>query len=380
MKRWIIFFGEDWGRHPSTGQFIAKELAEQFNILWINSLGLREPSLNRADLTRTLTKVRQSFAFNNRSSVAPEPAAEVRVLVPLVLPYHRFSAVRQINRAVFRRRLERALMSYGITDYDVVTASPASGYLLEQMKPRRIVYYCADEYSLIRGLNASVIRSLERQLLAKADVVVATSKTLSEEKAAHHSNVQYVPHGVDHALFCQALDAESPLPSKANWKYHVGFVGLLGEHIDLALLEKAAIEIPEARFILIGPLEESLGPLPTADNIVYLGPQPQSLLPRYLASMDVCVLPYALGARNKYANPTKVREYLAAGCPVVTTEQPEVRHIAGRVEIADSPEQFVALVRKNLKENVKQHARQISGAMADQTWSHRARQIAGFLA
>ena len=61
---------------------------------------------------------------------------------------------------------------------------------------------------------------------------------------------------------------------------------------------------------------------------------PQEELPELLAQMDVCTLPYAFGAkRNHYANPTKVREYLAAGRAVVATRNnPACADIDGAVD------------------------------------------------
>ena len=53
----MLVFGEDWGEHPSSTQHLITQLLPEQQILWINSLGLRRPRLNSADLRRAWQKV-----------------------------------------------------------------------------------------------------------------------------------------------------------------------------------------------------------------------------------------------------------------------------------------------------------------------------------
>ena len=44
----LVIFGEDWGRHPTSSQALAAELARDRRVLWVNSVGLRRPRLSDA--------------------------------------------------------------------------------------------------------------------------------------------------------------------------------------------------------------------------------------------------------------------------------------------------------------------------------------------
>jgi glycosyltransferase involved in cell wall biosynthesis len=70
---------------------------------------------------------------------------------------------------------------------------------------------------------------------------------------------------------------------------------------------------------------------------------------RYLAQFDVGILPYSQNAFTAALMPMKLKEFLAAGLPVVSTPIPEVCHFAaqhpGVVDFAKDAPAFVAALR-----------------------------------
>ncbi len=60
-------------------------------------------------------------------------------------------------------------------------------------------------------------------------------------------------------------------------------------------------------------------------NIHFLGRKPYAELPAYCKGFDVALNPFEISELTLAANPLKVREYLAAGLQVVSTDIPEVR-------------------------------------------------------
>ena len=90
---WIIFFGEDWGRHPSTGQYLARELAQNHQVLWVNSMGLRAPELNISDIKRAFTKL---YQFAASLAQTPDETSDdtvpdnVHVVSPMAIPLLKF--------------------------------------------------------------------------------------------------------------------------------------------------------------------------------------------------------------------------------------------------------------------------------------------------
>jgi len=356
----LLFFGEDWGRHPSTAQYLALELLDDYSITWVNSIGLREPSLSRADLDRVLGKIKRSTAASTSEAASSNEPDVIRtpqhLLSPWIVPFHRIALVQRLNAALFRNQLNKYAHLQN-APYTVLTANPASYYLLDELSPQKSLYYCADK-------------------------LAATSKPLVDDLAQHHNNVHYLPHGVDFARFNSTLAATAERTSAANpASQTVGFIGLLGEHIDFELIAASARALPEQQFLYVGPVEEGVT-LPQAPNIEYVGAVPQKELPGYIARMDVCTLPYAQSARNHYANPTKVREYLAAGRAVVATRQPGLQDIAGEVSVVDDTDGYINALQSRLSDLAALPATQlaeqrtaIAAPMQNETWAVRAQAL-----
>jgi len=402
----LVIFGEDWGRHPSTAQYLAQQLLGQHTVTWINSIGLREPSLSVADLGRVVGKLKRALpgtgnpAGSDNSAEAAEPEAPVTVtgtgtatvtdphhlVSPWVIPLHRHAHIRSINQRLFSRQVSRLAHLQGVQPR-VMTANPASYYLMDALNPVSSLYYCADKYAQIAGLNPELVDRFERQLLERVDTVVATSLPLVDDLAKFHNNVHYLPHGVDFDRFNSTIDQEfcGEAPEKAFAEPTVGFIGLLGEHIDFELIAATASALPNVRFLFVGPVEQGIT-LPHGDNLEYAGAVPQAKLPGRMAQMDICTLPYAMTERNHYANPTKVREYLAAGRPVVATRQPGLHGIEGEVSITENAPDYIAAIKQQLaalndtpSDARAAWRREIAAPMASETWAARASTLSDWL-
>ncbi|MCB0337791.1 MAG: hypothetical protein KDD62_15850, partial [Bdellovibrionales bacterium] len=53
----LIVFGDDWGRHPSSSQHLIKELVSWYDVIWVNSVGMRAPKIRLKDFKRVWQKV-----------------------------------------------------------------------------------------------------------------------------------------------------------------------------------------------------------------------------------------------------------------------------------------------------------------------------------
>ena len=71
-----------------------------------------------------------------------------------------------------------------------------------------------------------------------------------------------------------------------------------------------------------------------------LGRKPYADLPRYAKAFDVALMPFRVNELTLAANPLKVREYLAAGLPVVSSAIPEVERL-GICRIGKNPDEVV---------------------------------------
>ena len=372
--KWIVFFGEDWGEHPSTAQFLALEMQQRYKILWIDSLGLREPEVTAHDIVRIFRKLKNAVLAHNRMErTLTNLPSNIHPATPLTIPFWRFDIVRWWNRIYLKRFIRKQYAKYGIVNPVVITTCVASSQVIKDISDNCLVYYCADEYSTITGLKPKLVSCLEKQLLANVDIVFAVSKSLVKSKSSYHSTVKYLPHGVDVELFSKALaeDISKPDDLPDGYKKIIGFVGLLGEHIDYSIIDHLAQRFDDCAIVLVGDREYGVK-LPERTNVLYLGPRKRNVLPNYLAFFDVCINPYLINERNKYANPTKLNEYLAAGRMVVMTPHDEIEEVRGRVEFATGPVEFETKIRALLEVDRDSVKDEISSTMKQHSWNVRA--------
>jgi glycosyltransferase involved in cell wall biosynthesis len=372
--RELICFGEDWGRHPSTAQFLVRHLLGGFRVIWINSLGWRTPRLRAGDFTRALRKVRAAA----RGVERPHP--NLILYTPLVLPWYRTAAVRRLNAGLLHRAVDGLTRRHGFSRYTLMTTYPVPVELFHRMNRVRRVYYCADEYTSFPGLRPDLVRTLERRLLADVDVVVTTSQTLYEAKSRVHPNVVYLPHGVDTDHFAKAADPATPVPQDVASLARpiIGFFGLLADWVDVPLLREVARARPAWSVALIGNVATDVGPLKGLSNVHLLGQKPYASLPGYCRGFDVAIIPFRQNELTMRANPIKLREYLAAGKPIVSTPLPEVLQFGELAQAAECANEFVRKIEHCLSEDPSLPARRMA-SVRHQSWAARATELAAVL-
>ena len=184
--------------------------------------------------------------------------------------------------------------------------------------------------------------------MAHADIVYTGGYQLYEAKSRHHGNVHFHGCGVDAAHFGRARLASTRVPDAvATLPGPVfGYVGVIDERLDYALIEALARDFPTASVVMAGPLAKvSPEELPTLPNIHWLGQQPYEALPALVKGFDVCLMPFALNEATRCINPTKTLEYMATGKPIVSTAVPDVvRHFTPVVSVAQDHDGFLDAV------------------------------------
>jgi glycosyltransferase involved in cell wall biosynthesis len=167
-----------------------------------------------------------------------------------------------------------------------------------------------------------------------------------------------------------------PIDQHPLGRPRIGFRGAIDERMNLDLLRDLAAARPDWQFVLIGPVAGvPEAALPRAANLHYLGAKRHDALPSYLAGWDVAMLPFAHNAATRYPSPTQPPEYLAAGCPVVSTSIRDVLTPYGErglVHVADTAMEFVAAIDRALAGGRQAGAAAdtfLATMSWDQTWS-----------
>ena len=369
-RRDIVCFANDWAGDPLSKKHIMRRLARRGRVLWVESLGNRPPRLDGHDARRVLSRLGR-FA---RGLVEVEQ--NLWVLSPLAIPAYGSQAAARANAFLVGATVRAAMSYLGLRRPITYSFVPASAWVAGRLGEARVVYHCVDEYAAFAGAGER-IAVLEQRLLRRADLVLVCSEPLLESKRRWNPRIQLVRHGVDHAHFARALDESTPIPADLARlpRPVIGFFGLVAEWVDLALVRRVADAFPSASIAILGEVRASTAALDGASNVHVLGRRPYAELPGCCRAFDVALLPFVVDELTWSASPLKLREYLAAGLPVVSTDLPEARALAPWVHAANG-DQFVAAVGRALVEPTAPEARAArSQAMAGETWDHKVAEI-----
>ena len=362
----IIAFAKDWHEDPTSNHHVLRELARSRRVVWLNSIATRTPSLASG---RDLGKIARKLRELARGPINVEH--DLWVFTPIVLPLPHSAVARAINRQILRATIRMLRLRLGIDRFQLWTFLPNVGDYVGTLGEDGAVYYCVDEWSMFGYLDRAQTVAAERTLLAKVDAVFAINGALAEAKRTVNPSTFESPHGVDHALFAKALDERMPIPADlaALPAPRLGFYGTLRDWVDFELIAAVARARPQWSIALIGQVLCDVSAIRDLPNVHLLGQKPHHELPAYCRGFDVGIIPYRIDERMTFVNPLKLREYLSAGLPVVSTPVPEVLRFPTLARVAATPAQFIAAIEAALHDPMPRLQR--SAAMKDETWSAR---------
>ena len=368
----IVAFAKDWHEDPTSNHHVLRELARTRRVLWLNSLATRTPKLSSG---RDLGKIGRKLAEFTRGPQNVEN--DLWVFTPLVLPLPGNPVARAVNRQILRATIRGLRLRLGIRRFELWTFLPNTGDYVGTLGEDRAVYYCVDEWSMFSYLDRAQTVAAERRLLERVDAVFAINHALADAKRQVNPATFVSPHGVDHALFARALDPALAVPADlaALPRPRIGFYGTLRDWVDFELLAHVARARPAWSIVLLGQVLCDVSAVRGLPNVHLLGQKRHDELPAYCKGFDAGMIPYRIDERMQFVNPLKLREYLSAGVPVVSTPVHEVVRYAHLCRVAGTPEAFVAALDEAIAEADPATRRGRSSAMAKETWSARVAEV-----
>ncbi len=367
----VIVSGLAWdGLYLKSTVELAKQLARWHRVLFVEqapSMAGSSPLLG--------SRLRQVDAHGRLHVLRPAPEIPHNRLPPGAV----HDLVMSVNRARLRRGVTAAVQELGFDDILLINAwNPVYG--LELLPPDSVgatMYYCYDEiggafWKARHGARA------ERQVLASADAVVATSPTLQDSKSELNSRCYLVPNGVDTPAFSrfreQGAQADSSVRSLPG--PILGYLGCIDGRMDLTLVAEVAKQRPDWSIALVGPVLRgaTTDAVKGLDNVHLFGSIPPDRIPAVLAAFDVGIVPFVLDPFTRALYPLKMLDYLAAGLRMVTTGFAQIPELEPWSATARSPNEFVVAVELELAAAGSDAVQRYAAADA-RSWEQRAVQL-----
>jgi glycosyltransferase involved in cell wall biosynthesis len=370
----------DWDTENWTNQHhLMSRLAKDNMVLFVESLGLRRPTVTRRDLGRIARRLR-------RAARPLRYRDGVHVLSPLVVPYHSNRAVSAANTALLQRLVGHSARRLGIDRPILWAYVPQALHLVGTLRPSHIVYHCVDDIAAHERIDTPSFRALEGAFVPRADLVIASSAPIAERLRPLTDKLRTMPNVADTALFARALEPGPVDPALDTLpRPRIVFIGAISAlKVDFRLIRDLARARSDWSIVLVGPVglgdpSTDVGELEAEPNVHLVGHRSQGQLPAVLRGADVGLIPYRLNDLTASVFPMKVYEYLAAGVPVVSTPLPSLDGVEEVAFAADAAATAGAVARL-LAADDPTTRRERSRRAAKHSWEERLAELEQALA
>ncbi len=285
----------------------------------------------------------------------------------------------KLNERITGKRLKKVIKHHKIDKYIYINSyNFAYPTLHNHIDPTLTVYHCVDPiiepYQTRHGLISEDI------LVKGVDMVISTSKELSNKKGLLNKRSYFVPNAANISHSLKALNPDLPVADILQHikKPIIGYFGAIERRIDYDLLRKLLVSNPEKNFLLIGPVDSYYLSEDDykAHNLIFKKPVPYEQLPAVLKGFDVAIIPFKKDEVSNNIFPLKLFEYLGSGRPVVSTDfNTDLKEFTGdTVAYCSTEQEFSKALDDALNDTTELQQKRLAVA-AENTWEHRIVEI-----
>jgi len=267
-----------------------------------------------------------------------------------------------------------------------------AGVILKKVGLVKIVVYYVSDYSPQRYSNKffnKIYLSLDRCAVANSDYVWDVSKAMMGARIKVGLDKKYESKRihVPNALYPEQIDYLPMSKIQKNTLVYAGTLGVEnGPDIAIRAIALAAKKIPTIKLHIFGGGEKDLKrlkaltqKLKAEKNIEFRGFfTDQKKLSKEIKKLAVGIAPYKAipGSPRWWADATKIRLYLAAGQPVITTQVPplgkEVQDNNAGIITKDKPSAMSEAIIRILKDqkSYKKYRKNAINMASDNLWEN----------
>ena len=314
------------------------------------------------------------------------------VIPPLALPINFLPAAKSekamlydffsnVNDFFFKRTLHKLIKDFNIENYILLNSfNPFFAQNLPKQKPQKWIYQSLDDMSKAPYV-AKHGAYMERKMLRKVDIAIATSIHLTKKLSTEKIQIQHLPNAADISVFNNAYLKKIEIPQEIKHikQAIICYIGNIGLRLDYEMLKKVALTHKDKVLLMLGPITtedcEKSG-LAKLENVVFVGGKNLEEIPAFLQHSKCLIIPFLCNELTASIYPLKINEYLASGKPIVCSNFSEdIRGFSEVTYIAKNHENFVQLIQQAIdKDNIFLQKKRFETAQQN-SWKARANQF-----
>ena len=302
-----------WNWIKQRPQYTAEQLAQAYNVTYL------QPQVHRS----------HGLKENTVKNLAVVDLPRIPTLGDMLRP------VIGINDGLARKKVADEVRANSANI--IWLASPVTLRWLPESYQGHLIYDCMDDHdAFLEDDEKSYMEALERALVNKADLVLASSTRLVEKMRrmdeTGDKKILLVRNGFDGKVLDLPKTTGNKRDSDAPFK--ACYFGTIGPWFDFVAVGESLRRFPNLRYKIIGPFDTGVEPL-RDPRIEYTGPVAHDSLGDYVADCDCFVMPFQLNDIVLSVDPVKMYEYINFGKDVVCVRYPEVERFGELAELYD---------------------------------------------
>jgi len=372
----VIISSIDWITHWQMHHELANSFVLDGNrVLFIENTGVRTPRIK--DIGRIWDRIKNWLSSEHGFR---QISAGLFLYSPIFIPLPYSKIANYLNVIFISLSIKRWMNLLRFSEPVVISflPTPLTQGIITSINPSLLIYYCANHMA---GASSATepLRIWEDKFFFSSDLVFSISDAITQRAKPFAEFIYSFPAGVDIKKFDNiSSNLLCPDDIKSFKKPIIGYVGAISEVFDKTLIITLARAFHDATILLIGPSYTDVTSLKNISNIILLGERPHDMMPAYINSFDVALIPYIVNEFTDSVYSCKLNEYLAIGVPVVATGMNEIQLFEKKypetVLIGYNHDDFIAKVAKSINDSESQShfikAKRVAAAR-DNTWEKR---------
>jgi len=346
MKNIIIFSSIDWDDNWQLHQEIAlyfKKIGN--NVLFIENTGSRAIN-NLNDFSRIFKRIKAwwnssaGFRFNKNGLL---------LYSPISIPFPNSKIIEYINSRILMPKINYWLRQSEFKKIVTICflPTPLNYKIIKKINSNIKIFYYADSLDK-NSKDTKYLKPWIDKTIKKSDFIFTPSTILEKKIKKINYNSYLINNGLNN-FFNRTKDI------KKNRIYDIGYIGSISNLLDFNLIINIAKKFYNKKILLLGPSYCNLDFLKKYKNIEILDKKNFPEIISYYNNIKIGIIPYK---KNKYTEtvfPTKLSEYIASGCEVISVNIKEVNYFNQKypnlITVAKNKNIFLKSIEKKLDKN-----------------------------